>query len=239
MMETLQQSLVVIGRVVTILPLLLLMTLFMGKRTIGEMPVFDVLIIISLGSIVGADLADPSISHIYTAVAIVAVAFLQKTITALKLRFRKFGRLITFEPTVVIQNGQVLKRNMKRIGYSIDNVLQLLREKEVFDISTVQTAVIEPSGHLSVLKTSADSPVTREDLSITNQPAQIALPVILEGRIYEQTLAEVGVDQAWLMDQLQLRAIKFEDIFYATLNKQQELNISLNQDHQRIPNILH
>ncbi|MDQ0158246.1 DUF421 domain-containing protein [Alkalibacillus salilacus] len=239
MMETLQQSLVVIGRVVTILPLLLLMTLFMGKRTIGEMPVFDVLIIISLGSIVGADLADPSISHIYTAVAIVAVAFLQKAITALKLRFRKIGRLITFEPTVVVQNGQLLKRNMKRIGYSIDNVLQLLREKDVFDISTVQTAVIESSGHLSVLKTSADSPVTREDLSITNQPAQIALPVIVEGRIYEQTLAEVGVDQAWLMNQLHLRAVKVDDIFYATLNKQQKLHISLYYDHQRIPNILH
>lgn len=67
-METVKEILVVYGRIITILPLLLVVTLFMGKRSIGEMPVFDFLIIITLGAVVGADIADPKIEHLHTAV---------------------------------------------------------------------------------------------------------------------------------------------------------------------------
>ncbi|MET3682840.1 uncharacterized membrane protein YcaP (DUF421 family) [Alkalibacillus flavidus] len=239
MPETLQQSLIVMGRVVTILPLLLAMTLFMGKRTIGELPVFDFLIIISLGSIVGADLADPSISHIYTAVAIVSVALLQKLITALKLKYRPFGKLITFEPTVVIQNGELLKQNMRRIGYTLDNVLQLLREKDIFDLRDVKTAIVEPSGHLSVLKTSAQTTVTRDDLQLAGPPAQLALPVIVEGVIYHNVLKELNVSEDWLMGQLKQRGVSLEDIFYATIDQQGALFMAQNHSSQSAPPILH
>lgn len=64
MLELLKDVALVLGRVVTILPLLLFVTLFMGKRAIGELPVFDFLIIITLDAVVGADIADPDIHHL-------------------------------------------------------------------------------------------------------------------------------------------------------------------------------
>lgn len=101
-MELVKELLVVVGRIVTILPLMLGITFFMGKRSIGELPVFDFLIIITFGAVVGADIADPQIEHIHTAVAIVLIGTFQKVVSKLKIRYRKFGHLITFEPTVVI-----------------------------------------------------------------------------------------------------------------------------------------
>ncbi|MGV2685812.1 DUF421 domain-containing protein, partial [Clostridium perfringens] len=77
-MELLKDLLLVLGRIYTIYPLLLGVTLFMGRRSIGELPVFDYIIILSLGSVIGADIADPKIEHIHTAFAIVVIGVLQK-----------------------------------------------------------------------------------------------------------------------------------------------------------------
>ena len=101
-MELMMELLIVTGRILTIFPLLLVVALYMGKRAIGELPVFDFLIVISLGAIAGADLADPKISHIHTGVAIIIIGFFHKAITTLIIKYRRFGHMITFEPTIVI-----------------------------------------------------------------------------------------------------------------------------------------
>lgn len=97
-METVKELLLVAGRIVTIFPLILLTTLYMGKRSIGELPVFDFLVIISLGAVVGADIADPNIEHLHTSFAIVLIGIIQRTVSYLVIRSRKFGKWITFEP---------------------------------------------------------------------------------------------------------------------------------------------
>ncbi|WP_299512519.1 DUF421 domain-containing protein [uncultured Rummeliibacillus sp.] len=77
-----------------------------------------------------------------------------------------------------------MDKNLKKIRFSIDNILQMLREKNVFDINEVETAIIEGSGALSVLKKSQKNSVTREDMNIVNTTSSIFFPVIIEGTIY-------------------------------------------------------
>lgn len=79
------ETIIVLSRIITILPLLLIITLFMGKRSIGELPVFDYLIIITLASVTGADIADPSVPHFHTVFAIM-----------LSLLYRKYGQTSPF-----------------------------------------------------------------------------------------------------------------------------------------------
>lgn len=128
--EVLKDILLVYGRIFTILPLLLMATLFMGKRSIGELPVFDFLVIITLGAIVGADIADPTIKQIPTAAAVIALAILQRIVTATVIKYRRIGKALTFEPTIVIENGELIVNNLRKINYSIDNILQMLRRKK-------------------------------------------------------------------------------------------------------------
>ncbi len=183
-MEFLKDSGLVLGRIITILPLLLLVTLYMGKRAIGELP--------------------------------------------------------TFEPTIVIQNGKLLKKNLGRIHYSIDNVLQMLREKEIFDISEVETAIIEASGNLSVLKKSEKNAVTREDMKLAIKTSAMTYPVVIEGIIYSQVLNYLCLDEAWLMGQIKDRKLSLQDIFLASINQDHELHISLkNEDNIRVPILKH
>lgn len=242
MLDLMKDLLIVSGRIITIIPLLFFMTLFMGKRAIAELPVFDFLIVIILGALVGADIADPEINHIPTAYAIIAIALFQRIVANWKISNRKIGRLLTFEPTVVIQDGKFIHKNLKQIRYSIDNILQLLREKDVFDISEVETAVVEPSGGLSVLKKPEKQNIKVEDMYIATPTSSISFPVIVEGKIYPEVLKEVHLNEPWLIQHLADQGIdNVEEIFFASINRKLELHISLrnDEDNTSIPPILH
>ncbi|WP_181347509.1 DUF421 domain-containing protein [Thalassobacillus sp. CUG 92003] len=227
-MEIMMDAVKVLGRIVTILPFLLFIALYMGKRSIGELPVFDLLVILVLGSVVGADIADPEINHIHTVVAMIGIALLQKFIVFLKLKNRKIGNLLTFEPTVVIYNGQFLVQNMKKINYSIDNVLQMLREKDVFSVEDVEIAIIEANGSLSHKPVAAKSGVTREDLNVLKAGHQYEIPVILDGVVQLDLLRRVNKSEAWLKEKLlEHNLVDTYHVFYGAITSKGELFVSL------------
>lgn len=226
-MEIIKELSILLGRIVTIFPLMLAIALYMGKRSIGELPIFDFLVIIILGAVVGADIADPQIEHIHTAVAIVLIGFFQKIVSKLKLKYRKFGHLITFEPTVVIQDGHFIVPSLRKIRYSIDNILQMLRENEVFDISHVHLGIVEANGKLSVLKKPNKAEVTAEDMNITGKEVSLSYPVIIDGEVYGNTLEKLSLSDSWLKEQLKNNGINsLEEVFFASVNMKKELHVS-------------
>lgn len=226
-------------RSVTLFPLLLATTMFMGRRSIGELPVFDFLIILSLGSVVGADIADPDIRHLPTAFAIVFIGLLQKTVAVLVIRYRKFGRLITFEPAVMIYKGKMVAKHLKKYKYSIDNILQMLREQEVFDIATVHLAVLEANGKLSVLKEGAATPVTAPQLGLAPQQPQTTYPVIIEGKVQYDILHKLQLDEQQLYEQLKQRGVLAQDVFLAVCQASGSLSLSLYEEAFTLPPVKH
>ncbi|WP_404330008.1 DUF421 domain-containing protein [Mesobacillus maritimus] len=240
-MDVLMDSIKVLGRIITILPLLLFIGLYMGKRSIGEIPVFDFLVVLVLGSVVGADIADPSIDHIHTVVAMLAIALLQKFIIYLKLRYRKFGHLVTFEPTIVVYKGEFLTNNLKRINYSIDNVLQMLREKDVFQLKDVEMAIVEGNGRLSVSLTPDKKTVTLSDMNIPAKEVEYDIPLILDGLVQNEALQRINKTHAWLDKELAAKHVNDKsNVFYAAVNSKGDLSLTL-KGHlkQGVPPIFH
>lgn len=233
MVDTLIDILIVLVRLITILPLLLVVILFVGKRAIGEIPVFDFLIIVTVGSLIGADIADPSVNHIPTAIAVVAIGGIQKVVAKWKIFHRRFGKLITFQPTIVVQDGKLLPDNLKKISYSIDNILQMLREKDVFDINEVETALIEASGSMSVLKKARKNTVTIEDMGL-DKHSSLTIPVIIEGSVYADVLKFLGLNEIWLHKQLTSQGIDLRDVFFGSINHQKELQLSMKVEQEEV-----
>ncbi|SFM00173.1 DUF421 domain-containing protein [Pelosinus propionicus] len=214
-------------RIFTILPLMLFVTLFMGRRSVGELPVFDYLIIITLGSVVGADIAEPKINHIYIAFAVIVIGILQKLFAELTIRNQKFKELTTFDPVVVIKDGILIVKNIKKIKYSLENILELLREYGIFNIAEVSIALIEANGRLSVYKKPELSTVNLQDLGIQKPNSGIAYPVIKEGKILQQALTDLHLTENWLYDQLKLQGIATaKAVFFATVDDNQQVYIS-------------
>ncbi|PFG12354.1 uncharacterized membrane protein YcaP (DUF421 family) [Bacillus sp. es.036] len=240
-MEIVMDALKVIFRIVTILPLMLAIGLYMGKRSIGELPVFDFLVVLVFGAVVGADIADPNIDHIHTVVAMIAIALLQKLIIKIKLKNQKAGKLFTFEPTVVMYQGKFLRDNMKHIQYSIDNILQMLREKDVFHTDDVELAIVEANGRLSVKLYPSKETLLREDMAIYKKGNDYEIPVILDGRVQKDLLKHIGRTEAWLMDELRKAGdIKASSVFYAGITGEGKFVISLkDQALKDVPPVNH
>jgi uncharacterized membrane protein YcaP (DUF421 family) len=238
-MHLIKELFIVTGRILTILPLMLAIALYMGKRSIGELPVFDFLVIITLGAVVGADIADPQIPHIHTAVAIILIGLFQRVVSKLIIKYRKLGHIITFEPTIVIQDGQFIVKNLTRIRYSIDNVLQLLREKDVFDVSDVHLAIVESNGNLSVLKKDSKAAVTIEDMKLQKKSSSLSFPIIVDGEVYTDVLTKLELSESWLQKQLANLKIKSaQDVFFASVNAKNEIHVSLKSFMENKENIM-
>ena len=240
-MDIVMDALKVIFRVMTILPFMLAIGIYMGKRSMGELPVFDFLVVLVFGSVVGADIADPKIEHIHTVVAMIAIALLQKLIIKIKLKNQKVGKLLTFEPTVVIYKGNFLRENMQQIQYSIDNVLQMLREKNVFHTNDVELAIVEANGRLSVKLYPDKEVIVREDMAISKAGDDFEIPVILDGRVQKDLLKHIGRSESWLMDEIKKAGqLKVASIFYAGVTAKNEVVISIkNQATNHVPPFRH
>ncbi|WP_026689428.1 DUF421 domain-containing protein [Alteribacter aurantiacus] len=234
------ELLIVVFRIATILPLLLAITLFMGKRSIGQLPVFDFLVVMTLASVTGADIAQPNVQHIHTVVAIIGIAVLQRFASYIMIKYRKMGKWMTFEPTIVVHDGKLLRRNLEKMRYSVDNILQMLREKNVFDLSNVKLAIVEGNGSLTVQLIEDKEAVTIEDLKLQKKSPGIAYPVIMEGKVYISVLEKLGLDLAWLHDQLKEKGVIHSgNVFFASINENLELHVSENQYSKEGPPFFH
>ncbi|KGA98558.1 hypothetical protein AJ85_19190 [Alkalihalobacillus alcalophilus ATCC 27647 = CGMCC 1.3604] len=235
-----QELAIVLIRIFSIFPLLLVVTLVMGKRSIGELPIFDFLIVMSLASVTGADIADPSVPHIHTAFAIIVIALFQKFTARLLIKNRKFGKWITFEPTVVIQKGKLLAGNIESIRYSIDNILQLLRQKGIFDIEDVQLGIIEANGDISVQKKPEKATPALEDMDLQQKSSGISYPVILDGQFQLEIMEKLGITEERIRNYVEEKGIvRLEDVFLCTLNGKGELHLSYTREDNQIQLIQH
>ncbi|ABR49846.1 protein of unknown function DUF421 [Alkaliphilus metalliredigens QYMF] len=224
-------------RIVSVMGLLLILVLITGRRKIGELPVFDFLTIIILGNVVGADIADPEIPQLPTAYAVVLLIGIQYLMSYGTIKYRKFGSKVSFGPTVIIQNGQFINSNMKRLRYTIENVLMFLREKGIFDINEVEFAIVEDSGNISVLKKSHYQPLTPNDMEIQSHYKGLSVPLIVEGKVYERNLKKLNLDKMWLKAQLKNNNINhFNEVFYVDINTEGKLYISKVMEPNNISN---
>ncbi len=214
-------------RIIVTWPVLFLVTMLMGKRNMGQLPVFDFIIVITIGSITGADLADPSVPHGPTLMTLGAIALLQIGFTKLQVKFAEIRKLSNITPTVIIQNGQFLTHNLSHIRYTIDDILPLLRIQGVFNLSEVDYAIIEPNGNISVLKKTNASPVTPADLNMDLPNKGLPELFIADGLMVPNAFKGSAVDEKWLERQIRQRGYeKISEIYLASLEQNGHLYIS-------------
>jgi uncharacterized membrane protein YcaP (DUF421 family) len=123
-------------------------------------------------------------------------------------------------------------------SYSIDNILQMLREKDVFNISEVHLAIIESSGNLSVIKNANNSQVTIEDINTVKKSSSLSVPVIIEGTVHTKVLQHFNITEEWLHQQLLVLGINISDVFFASINTNKELHISVKNSFENEKDIM-
>jgi len=213
--------------------LLVSLSRLIGKKLLSQLTFFDFVIGITIGTIGGA-FVTTEVQGFYVLISPVILTLSVIVTGYISLKSVPFRKLLEGEPMILIQNGKIFEKNMKKIRYNIDDLLMQLREKSVFDIDEVEFAILEPHGKLSIQKKSQYTPVTPKDLNISTNYKGVSSEIIRDGRIVEQNLKQNSLSHEWLYNELYSRGIRnIDEVFLATLSTQGNLYVDIRNDNPR------
>ena len=217
---------------------LLFLTRLMGRRHLSQITFFDYIVGITIGSIVATIISDRTVNIWDGVISTLVWALMSIIVSYLNLKSIVLRKLTDGEPKIVIKNGIIDDKNLKKSGYNIGDLLMQLRQKDVFDLEEVEFALLEPNGYLSVLKKSPYNPVTPKDLNINTKYKGLITEVILNGRILKSHLKMLKKDKAWLIKKLKVsRVNKIEDVIYAGVSEDGKLEIVLKNNLSNVKEI--
>ena len=211
---------VVLIRTIILYLLIIVGIRLLGKRQIGELEPSELvlaLIIADLASVPMQDNGIPLLSGVIPIVTLLAVASILSVLTVRSIRFRT---LLCGRPSIVVENGVVKERELRRNRFTIDELLDELRGQGYADFQAVKFAVLETNGRLSVLPYAAEKPVTAAQMGLT--PEETGLPVILisDGRLLSRNLKGRGYEEIWLQKQLASHGVERpEQVFLLTVDE--------------------
>jgi uncharacterized membrane protein YcaP (DUF421 family) len=211
---------------------LLIFTRILGKQQVSQLTFFDYVVGITIGSTASSlttDLTSRAWPHWVGLLTWTSLCFILQLIT---IKSKTAEKYLDGQPTIIISNGKILEKSMKKVRYTIGDLLAQLRDKGIFDLDTVAFAVLEKDGQLSILKKSECDFVTPRDLKLKIPPASIDYEVIYDGSIIQDNLTTINRSEKWLMHKLNKQGINnTSEVFLATYNASNGLHIDLYEDH--------
>lgn len=211
---------------------LLLLTRLMGKRQVSQLTFFDYIVGITIGSIAAEMSFDQNVRIINGITSLLIWGLIPFILAIISLKSRIFQQLIDGKPTIIIKNGEILEKSMKKVFLSIEELMLLLREKNIFKISDVEIAILETNGQLSVLKKTSQQPVTPQMLKMVLKQEKAPTLLIVDGQILYKNLATLGYTEEWLMKEIRKQgATNTDEVFLAQVSSDGELFVDLYEDH--------
>ena len=183
---------------------LLLVLRILGKREVGELSIFDLVVLLIIADIAALGIDnDEFIIPSYFCVFILVV--LQKILSLLLIKVAKFRNIIDGSPTTVVMDGKLLIKNMRKEHYTVDDLVSQMRIEHIMDLDEIKLAILETNGTLSIFR--------KERFN------EIKLPVIMSGQIVKDSLKLLNWDQKQFEERLKKHNIAFKKIIYASLHR--------------------
>lgn len=204
-------------------------TRVMGRKQISQLTFFDYTVGITIGSIAGVAAVDRSLKISDGIISIAIWSLLTIIISEITFKNINLRLLIDSEPLLIINKGKVIYKNMKKARYNMGDLLMQLRNKDIFNITDVEIAILEPDGKLSVLKKAEFNSVTVSDMKLETPKVGMIVDLILDGNILSSHLSLIKKDEAWLISQLKAKNIKdIKDVVFAGLQADGQIYIVKN-----------
>lgn len=218
---------VMILRTVLLYFLLLALLRIMGKRELGQLSPFDFVVAIMIAELATIPMENLSVPLFHGIIPIFILAILEILISYLALKSQFFRKIIDGTPSIIIKNGQIQVKELKKSRFNLHDLLSYLREKAIFDIANVEFAVLERSGKLSIVLKSQKRALTPEDVSVTTDYEGLSTPLIFDGVVDEKSLKKINLDNQWLDQELAKHGFSSaNDVFFASINTRGELYVT-------------
>ncbi|MDU0203469.1 MULTISPECIES: DUF421 domain-containing protein [Paenibacillus] len=209
-------------RTVLIYFVVFLMLRLMGKREIGKLSLFDLVISIMIAEIAVFVLEDVEKPVMDGIVPMATLVLIQIIIAYVTLKNRNLRILFDGKPSVIIKQGLIDREEMRKHRYNLDDLMQQLRQNKIMNVADVEFAVLEPSGKLSVVEKSLkakETAIDEQGLKGTIRYEGLPLPLIMDGKVQDDNLEKIGKTRFWLKNQLQFKGARdFKEVFYCSID---------------------
>lgn len=204
---------------------LIFATRFMRQRQIAILAGHNYLVAAGIVSLAAVRMVNPNTSLVSGIVIILLYAAANIFISFLDV---KIPRQVDRHATILVENGKLMKKNMNDARITIDNLMGQLRLKNVYSLSDVSLALVEPTGKINVVKKQNALPVTRKQMKLPIKNSNLPTILIYDGKVQEDNLKRLGHDIKWLDNKIKEKGFaEAKDIFLAMLEGDGTLHVSV------------
>lgn len=206
--------------------LLFVITRLIGYRQLSELSLFDYINGITIGSI-AAELATCEQGEtLQISIAMVIYGIFSILVALLTDKSTKLRKLFVGNPTLLMKNGRLYYEGFRKSRLDVNEFLMKCRNNGYFDITQIDTAILEPNGRVSFLPVSQDRPVTPRDMKLSVTQDALVANVIIDGKVIDKSLDAIGKDRKWLKDRLKSRNYSdYQQILLASCDERGMLTV--------------
>lgn len=212
---------IAVARSVVLYLLIVIGIRLLGKHQVSELEPSEFVLALIIADVASVPMQDYGIPLLMGIIPIIALLCLSMILSVLTMKSLKIRALLAGVPSVLIRNGRVDQKELRRTRMTLDEVLEELRLQGYTDLAAVRYAVLETNGQLSVLPFAQKKPPTAEDMDISVPDAGLPLVLISDGRLISSNLKRRGLDERWLQKQLKQNGVAtVREVFLLTVDEQ-------------------
>ena len=185
-------------RTIVLYSVLILAIRLMGKRQIGEMEPAEFVVTMLVANLAAIPLQDGAIPLYSGLVPILTVLGMELVLSGLMMCSVSFRRLLCGKPVILINHGKIIQENLRKTRLSLDELTRQLRDKDVLDIRSVEFAVLETNGNVSVFPYPKDRPASAKDAGVQAARQYLPVTILEDGYLSKENLKRAGKDETWL-----------------------------------------
>ena len=205
-------------RTIILYTALILAMRLLGKRQIGQMEPSEFVVAMLVADLASIPMQNNAIPLVNGLVPILTVMGLELILSHLSLKSIRLRKLLCGKPVILIDNGKIIQENLRRTQVTLDELSGHLREKDVLDIQTVQYAILETNGNLSVFPYPSEQPATARDAGVKAATQYLPITLISDGRLLADNLKKAKKDGAWLHKVLRERNATLDGTWLLTVD---------------------
>ncbi len=216
----------VILRSILSLTTLFFVTKMLGKKQVSQLSLFDYVIGISIGNFAAEMTINTDSQYMNGIISVFIFGLVAYFVSILTMKSMILRRFFMGTPTVLIQDGKILQKNLRKVKFDINDLLEECRENGYFDLSNIEDAIMEADGRLSILPKSDYSPVIRKDMKLKIKQDHLVANVIIDGNLMPNNLKNMGKEEKWFHKKMrEMGYSHYQDILLATLDKEDSIHV--------------
>ena len=190
----------------------------MGKRQIGQMEASEFVVTMLVANLAAIPMQDTAIPLYSGLLPILTVLGLELVLSGAILHWLWLRRLLCGKPVILIENGRILQENLRKTRVNLDELTSQLRQKDILDIRTVQYAILETNGCLSVFPYAADAPATAKTAGLHPKKNHLPITLVEDGQMIGENLKKAGKNESWLAATLRQHEATLDSTLLLTLD---------------------